>query len=129
MCSCNLLPDDVIEEILANPCPRAELGPDNITWGGTSHGAFSTRSTYDVIVNPVPHAPEQAFCSETIVLSIHAYATTGLQRGNALSSRGSRYKEELVRWTFPNPGWVKINVDGSVRQGGVFYLRNSELLK
>ncbi|KAJ1421739.1 Ribonuclease H-like superfamily [Sesbania bispinosa] len=185
---CNLLPTDVIEEILANPCPRTQLGPDSITWGGTSHGAFSTRSAYDLIVSPGNdvsnsiwravwswEGPQRAKCLLWMILnkglktrskgfmpsnlcplcSAHEETTLHIPRDCSLvrpvwgpleaavwpsrvddlerqlsvdvPSRSLQHREALVRWMFPNPGWVKINVDGSVRQdqnragcGGVF---------
>ncbi|KAJ1382461.1 ribonuclease H [Sesbania bispinosa] len=48
---------------MANTCLHTELGPDSISWGGTSNGVFSTRSADDVIVNPIPHASKQIWRS------------------------------------------------------------------
>ncbi|KAJ1433963.1 Ribonuclease H domain [Sesbania bispinosa] len=53
-----LLPLEVVEEIAAHLCPCEELGTDSVIWGGTSNGAFSTKSAYNIIRNPVPDLPD-----------------------------------------------------------------------
>ncbi|KAJ1387935.1 Reverse transcriptase zinc-binding domain [Sesbania bispinosa] len=54
----DVLPLEAVEEINAHMCPCEDLGPDSVIWGGTSNGAFSTKSAYTIINNPAPGLPD-----------------------------------------------------------------------
>ncbi|KAJ1418065.1 Ribonuclease H domain [Sesbania bispinosa] len=60
----------------------------------------------------------EEFSSDKIFKQIHYHVDPVIQQQGVGTLLGRpRYREELVRWSFPIPGWIKVNVDGSLRQG------------
>ncbi|KAJ1434990.1 Ribonuclease H-like superfamily [Sesbania bispinosa] len=59
----------------------------------------------------------EVFDGASIAHHVTACAQTGLMQ-NLLEVRSSSCnREEFIKWVFPNPGWIKVNVDGSVWPG------------
>ncbi|KAJ1392540.1 Reverse transcriptase zinc-binding domain [Sesbania bispinosa] len=68
-----------------------------------------------------------AFSVDKIAALVHAQVEIGCAEWMLSVNQAPKYKESLIRWSYPNTGWVKANVDGSVVQnssiagcGGVF---------
>ncbi|KAJ1387637.1 Ribosomal protein S5 domain 2-type fold, partial [Sesbania bispinosa] len=59
------------------------------------------------------------FDGASIAHNVSCCAQTGLMQYNSGERSSPCYREEFIKWVFPNPGWIKVNVDGSVWPGSV----------
>ncbi|KAJ1407067.1 Ribonuclease H-like superfamily [Sesbania bispinosa] len=59
----------------------------------------------------------ELFNPDIVVYKTLACASAGNFLGDSCTHQGRRVREEQIKWSFPDPGWIKVNVDGSIRQG------------
>lgn len=57
----HLLPQSTVQEIISFHDVRANNGRDEVVWSGTTSGAFSTKSAFEMITNTQAHRNTEDF--------------------------------------------------------------------
>ncbi|XP_016178430.1 uncharacterized protein LOC107620837 [Arachis ipaensis] len=125
-----LLPDECIQRICANPPPRASDPPDKLAWKHSMDGRFSVKSAYCYSNRIQSQRRERPIAGH---ISIQEYAC---EVGKAINKQVPRHdsrvrRETIIKW-YPAPeGWIKVNTDGAAKNnpgkagcGGL--IRNSD---